>query len=656
MVAVAIREFASLKAADAATRGGILLRAIPLRPSRETWNFALIGAAVAVLGHAMLALLIAAGWTAALANVIQAVVTLQFNFWANRHLTWRRRITGSPVRLWRRWGRFHLARGASLLVSVAAFPIVAPRVGPAIAYWSLLAAACVVNFYSDKYWSFRATRASVDRRPRHAARGGPARRLLVVGLAAAPFVLLAVLSLDWFLLATSSFMLVVATTTLAFQLYKWWRPENNDADRYGEPDEPRLPGVILVPMRHEEAVAGQTLARLARLNHPDYRVVSIIDHPDDPGTAAIAHAKAREHPGRLLVCPYPENTGTHNKPIALNAALRMLEEQRVPFEWVGVADAEDLFHHDLLRMVDYRFRATGAGIVQCGVQLMNFGSDRHSLPLPRGRLPRGRRWWRAHASGWWRASNVLEYFKWFQSRLKLQAAVGVMPLGGNTVFFRREFLDAVRRRYGAAWDETCLTEDAKIGITASVLGYKVDVVYLDELVTREETPPTLGAFVRQRVRWMQGFMQVFAEGEWLRLPTLTQRVLAVYVLGFQFFQAFAGVLAPVALALAVVHKAPVLLTLLATLPLGMGVLNVLLDVVLLAKFGRAFGEKVRLRDYAGLIVGAYPFQVVLSTAAVWALARFALNRGNWVKTVHQGAHLRVPRAGQMRTAMAEDVV
>jgi hypothetical protein len=98
----------------------------------------------------------------------------------------------------------------------------------------------------------------------------------------------------------------------------------------------------------------------------------------------------------------------------------------------------------------------------------------------------------------------------------------------------------------------------------------------------------------------------------------------------------------------------VLLTLLATVPLGMGVLNVLLDAVLLGQFGRAFGEKVRLRDYAGLVLGAYPFQVVLSVAAVWALTRFALNRGNWVKTAHQGTHLHAARAGRPRPEMARD--
>jgi cellulose synthase/poly-beta-1,6-N-acetylglucosamine synthase-like glycosyltransferase len=621
--------------------------------SREKWLFALVGVSVAVFGRVLLDLLIAVGCAAALANVLQAVVTLQVNFAGNRVLTWRRRVAGSGVALWRRWGRFHVARGAGLLLCVALFPVVAPVAGRTVAYWGLFGAAAGVNFLTDKYWSFTPAQ---PRRARQGRRAESRRhRVLALLLAmASSLLLLAAVFVDQFIGVVSLLMMVVAATTLAFQLYNWWRPEHNDPHRYGEPDEPRLPGVILVPMRHEEAVAGQTLERLAALHHPDYWVVPIVDHPDDPGTAAIAHAKAREHPGKVLVCPYPEESDVHNKPIGLNAAVEMLHELRIPFEWVGVADAEDLFHPDLLQMVDYRFRTSGAGIVQCGVQLMNFGSDPGGLVLPAGRFARTRRWWRAHASAWWRAANVLEYFKWFQSRLRLQAAVRVMPLGGNTVFFRRQFLDALHRRYGTYWDEGCLTEDCKIGIVASVLGFDVDVVYVDELVTREETPTTLVKFIRQRVRWMQGFIHVFVERDWLRLPTLTQRVLAVYVLGFQFFQAAAGVFAPVALALALLHKAPVLLTLLATIPLAIGLLNVILDLLLLAQFGRTFGEKVRLRDYAGIVVGAYPFQVVLSVAAVWATARFVLGRNDWVKTVHAGTHLRAAPAGSRRPVMVDD--
>jgi Glycosyl hydrolases family 6 len=45
--------------------------------------------------------------------------TLQLNFAANGRLTWRRRVAGSGIGLWRRWGRFHLARGAELPALVA---------------------------------------------------------------------------------------------------------------------------------------------------------------------------------------------------------------------------------------------------------------------------------------------------------------------------------------------------------------------------------------------------------------------------------------------------------------------------------------------------------------------------------------------------------
>ena len=631
---------------------------------REVTLFLLIGGSIAVLGHALLMMLIGLGMVPGVANAIQIVVTLQLSFVAHDALTWRWRAGQRRARWLSRWWRFLAARSASAVVSLALFPVLSPVDGTAAASGGLLACGTVANFCTDRFWSFthgtggdRGGRVDVPaadrgagRRPAVRVAAGLAVLVVVVG-AAAVFV-------DAFLVVVSLFMLLVAVTTLAFQLYKWWRPQNNDPGQYGEPDAPELPGVILVPMRDEEAVAGRTLERLANLDHPDYRVMPIIDHPDDPGTAAIAHAKAAEYPGRVLVARYPEDTDVHNKPIGLNAAVRLLEEMQIDYEWIGIADAEDLFHPRLLRMVDYRFRRTGAGIVQCGVQLMNFSAHPSQVPMPAGRLPRLRRWLRANASGWWRAANVLEYYKWFQSRLKLQAVVKVMPLGGNTVFFRRQFLDALRARHGASWDEDCLTEDCKIGIAASVLGFAVDVVYVDDLVTREETPDTLGGLLRQRVRWMQGFTQVFTEREWLELPRLWQRVLAVYVLGFQYFQAFAIVFAPFALALALAHKSPVAVALLASVPLGISLLTTALDLLMLHQFGRTFEQKVLLRDYLGVAIGAYPYQVVLSVAGLWALLRHLRGRTNWVKTAHSGAHLTsVPGAthgGQATTAMPEE--
>ncbi len=93
-----------------------------------------------------------------------------------------------------------------------------------------------------------------------------------------------------------------------------------------------------------------------------------------------------------------------------------------------------------------------APVVQCGVQLMNY------------------------ADRWFSALNVLEYFFWFKSRMHYHAAVGMVPLGGNTVFIRRDLLDEL-----GGWDQTCLTEDADIGIRLSAAGIPIRVVYDDAL-------------------------------------------------------------------------------------------------------------------------------------------------------------------------------
>src|SRR4029453_1637253 len=199
---------------------------------REKWLFTPADGSVALVGHGLLKLLIALGCAATIANVLQAVATLQLNFVANGRLTWRRQIAGGGTSRWRRWGRFHLARGASLLLCIALFPAVAPSTGTSVAYWSLLVVGGVVNFCSDKYWSF-AARSRL--RLRHAAgRSVTPRRVRRLLLGAVLAGLSAVLLTDGFILVVSIFMILVAATTLAFQLYKWWRPAHHDPPRYGE--------------------------------------------------------------------------------------------------------------------------------------------------------------------------------------------------------------------------------------------------------------------------------------------------------------------------------------------------------------------------------------------------------------------------------------
>jgi len=88
----------------------------------------------------------------------------------------------------------------------------------------------------------------------------------------------------------------------------------------------------------------------------------------------------------------------------------------------------------------------------------------------------------------------------------------------------------------------------------------------------------------------------------------------------------------------VLFKAPVVFVLLTLLPLIPTVITVVVEVVGLMEFNRMFGLGVRFRDYAKLILGAGPYQLVLAIAAVRASLRELRGERAWEKTEHVGAH------------------
>jgi hypothetical protein len=63
-----------------------------------------------------------------------------------------------------------------------------------------------------------------------------------------------------------------------------------------------------------------------------------------------------------------------------------------------------------------------------------------------------------------------------------------------------------------------------------------------------------------------------------------------------------------------------------------------IEVVGLHEFGRAYGFKVRLRDYVRLVYGWYAYYLLLAWAALNATRREVLGRRGWDKTHHVGAH------------------
>lgn len=405
------------------------------------------------------------------------------------------------------------------------------------------------------------------------------------------------------IVAVSLILFGVAALTLWWMLHAWRTPEALAATRFSAHDStPGLSFSLLVPARHEEDVLAHTVTRLLQSNHPDFEVILIVGH-DDQATADVAYYLARSHPERVRVVV--DHHAVKNKPRALNSALPTCTGSVV-----GVFDAEDDIHPDLLVHVDYALRSSGAEVVQGGVQLINFDSS------------------------WYSLRNCLEYFFWFRSRLHLQAEKGFIPLGGNTVFVRTEVL-----RAAGGWDADCLAEDCDLGVRLSSSGARVVVSYDPVMATREETPDTLYALFKQRTRWNQGFLQVFRKKDWKRLPSLRQRMLARYTLATPFVQAFSGLVIPIDVTIGVMIKAPIVVALISFLPLFPTVAMLAFEIVGLHDFGVQFGLPIRFVHYVKLVVGSPVYQIVLAAAAVRAVWRQSQGRTNWELTRHVGAHL-----------------
>lgn len=409
----------------------------------------------------------------------------------------------------------------------------------------------------------------------------------------------------------------VAVTTLWWMLHAW--RSDGALKNTSFSDKPRPANhsfTLLVPGRHEEEVMGQTLDRLAQQDHPDFEIIAIVGH-DDPGTHAVAQAAADRHPGIIRVVV--DDSVPKNKPKALNLAL-----QTSRGDVVGVFDAEDEVHPRLLTLVDSKFQETNADVVQGGVQLMNFQTS------------------------WWSLRNVLEYYFWFRSRLHFQAKAKFIPLGGNTVFVKREWLD-----WSDGWDADCLAEDCELGVRLSSVGANIVVAYTPEVVTREETPGSLKSLYKQRTRWNQGFLQVLGKKEWKKLPTVRQRMFARYLLSMPFLQAFTGLLIPLAVVLIVFVKVPTIVALITFIPLAPTIVTLAVEVSGLTEFGRLYNQKVRARDYARLVLGMFPFQIFLAAAAVRSVYRQLKGENSWEKTEHTGAHRPAEAEQDAATAAVE---
>jgi glycosyltransferase XagB len=157
-------------------------------------------------------------------------------------------------------------------------------------------------------------------------------------------------------------------------------------------------------------------------------------------------------------------------------------------------------------------------------------------------------------------------------------------------------------------------------------------------VTKEETPPSVGQFIKQRTRWNQGFLQILKRGDYWRLPRFEQRLLALYTLSSPIFQALTALYLPLSLYTMFFVKMPPLIAMILWLPAYMLIGQYVMNLVGLYEFASEHSIKLPKMIWLKLLGSFYPFQVLLGISALRAVWREIQGMNTWEKTKHVNAH------------------
>jgi len=247
-------------------------------------------------------------------------------------------------------------------------------------------------------------------------------------------------------------------------------------------DEHDLPFyTVLAPMFREANVVHQLVENLSRLDYP-VNLLEVLLLLEEGDQETIEAAKAARLPEWMTIILVPKGQ-PQTKPKACNVGLFFARG-----EHLVIYDAEDKPDPDQLKKAVVAFRRGGPKMV-CVQAALNY--------------------WNVYENFLTRMFTA-EYSFWFDYMLPgLDALKLPIPLGGTSNHFRTDQL----RQLGG-WDPFNVTEDADLGIRASAVGLTVGVI---NSTTFEEANREFGNWIRQRSRWIKGYMQttlVHARSPW----------------------------------------------------------------------------------------------------------------------------------------------
>lgn len=268
-------------------------------------------------------------------------------------------------------------------------------------------------------------------------------------------------------LAGTTFKFVVAMRGARYDIVE--RISRAQVAALADRDLPRYS--VLVPVFREANIVGQLIENLGGLDYPTEKleVLILIEEEDHETRDAVL---ASDPPPHFRIVTIPKGH-PQTKPRACNVGLYFATG-----DLLVIYDAEDTPDPDQLKKAVIAFERGGAETVCVQASLNYFNDTENALTR----------------------MFTLEYSYWFDYMLAgLDLGDLPIPLGGTSNHFRTSALIEL-----GGWDPYNVTEDADLGIRASALGYRVGVI---NSTTMEEANTSIPNFIRQRSRWIKGYMQ-----------------------------------------------------------------------------------------------------------------------------------------------------
>lgn len=230
---------------------------------------------------------------------------------------------------------------------------------------------------------------------------------------------------------------------------------------------------ILCPLYNEAHMIPQFLKGISQIDYPANKLEVLLLLEEDDLTS-IAMVKNMNLPSYVRVTIVPQSF-PKTKPKACNYGLSQAKG-----EYLVIFDAEDVPDPLQLKKAFIGFQKVDKNVL-CLQAKLNYYNPHQNL------LTR---------------FFTAEYSLWFAVTLTgLQSINTIIPLGGTSNHFRTNDLKRIN-----AWDPFNVTEDADLGMRLFKQGYQTAIL---DSVTLEEANSHVGNWLRQRSRWIKGYMQTY---------------------------------------------------------------------------------------------------------------------------------------------------